>query len=110
MEELLVYSPVNCPCSSNPGRGPPSFVGNKYYCESGNPTNSFRIQLYTSDKLWDGKQHEDRCCTGTDTPLWFKVQLSITTSDDIIEIRICGHEGTTNEDTPVELIEIYVAK
>ena len=103
------YSPVNCPCSSKPGRGPPSFVGNKYYCESGNPTNSFRSQLYTSDKLWDGKQCEDSCCTGTDTPLWFKVQLSTTTSDDI-EIRICGHEGTTNEDTPVELIEIYVAK
>ena len=99
------HSLANCPCSSNPGRGPPSFVGNNYYCESGNPTDDWVSQLYTSDKLWDGKQCEDTCCTctGNDSPLWFKVQLSI-------EIRICGYEGTGNDDTPVELVEIYAAK
>ena len=102
------HSLANCPCSSNPGGGPPSFVGNNYYCESGNPTDDWSRQLYASDKLWDGKQCEDSCCTGTDSPPWFKVQLSTTTSEDI-EIRICGDEGTVNEDTPVELIEIYAA-
>ena len=24
----------NCPCTQYPGRAPPSFVGNNYYCES----------------------------------------------------------------------------
>ena len=99
----------NCPCSSMNRQIIPSFVGNNYYCESGNPTNTFVYDLYTSDKLWDGKQCEDSCCTGTDTPLWFKIQLNATTSDDI-EVRICGNEGTDNEDTPVELIEIYAAQ
>ena len=27
---------------------------------------------------------------------------------DDIEVRICGDEGIGNEDTPVELIEIYI--
>ena len=98
----------NCPCSSSPGSRAPSFVGNSYYCESGNPSSTWSNRLYPSDKLWDGLQCEGSCCAGTVTPLWFKVQLSTTTSDDI-EIRICGNEGTSNEDTPVELIEIYGA-
>ena len=98
----------NCPCSSTPGRAAPSFVGNNYYCESGNPANLHPRQLYTSDKLWDGKQCEGSCCTGIDTPLWFKVELSNITTDNI-EIRICGNETTSNEDTPVELVEIYAS-
>ena len=99
----------NCPCSINPGRQAPSFVENNYYCESGNPSDTVSGPLYTGDKLWDGLQCEGSCCAGTDTPLWFKVQLITITSDDI-EIRICGNEGTNDEDTPVELIEIYAAQ
>ena len=102
-------NPNNCPCSINPGPQAPSFLGSNYYCESGNPTSSNANLLYPTDKLWDGLQCEGSCCTGTDTPLWFKVQLSTTTSDNI-EVRICGDEGTGNEDTPVELIEIYAAQ
>ena len=111
LTESSVNSPHNCPCSSNPGteRQAPSFVGNNYYCESGNPNDNARYQLYTSDKLWDGIQCEGSCCTGTATPLWFRVQLSTTTSDDI-EIRICGDQRTHDEDTPVELMEIYIAQ
>ena len=103
------YVVNNCPCSSTPGSGAPSFVRNNYYCESGNPDSRWERQIYSSDKLWDGLQCEGSCCTGTDTPLLFSVQLNTTTSDDI-EIRICGNEMISNEDTPVELIEIYVAR
>ena len=103
------YIENNCPCSGSPGSGAPSFVGTNYYCESGNPSSNWASQLYTGDKLWDGKQCEGRCCADTVTPLWFKVQLNTTSNDDNIEIRICGDEGTGNEDTPVELIEIYSA-
>ena len=107
-ESVRVNLYSNCPCSGSPGRGAPSFVGNNYYCESGNPSSTWSNQLYTGDKLWDGLQCEGSCCTDTVTPLWFKVQLSNTTSD-YIEIRICGDSGTSDEDTPVELIEIYGA-
>ena len=84
-------------------------MGDNYYCESGNPTDRLARQLYTNDKLWDGIQCEGSCCTGTDTPLWFSVQLSTITSDDLV-IHICGDQDTDNEDTPVELIEIYASQ
>ena len=108
-ETASINSNSNCPCSTSPGSGAPLIVGVNYYCESGNPTDTFTSQLYTNDRLWDGKWCEDSCCTGTECPLWFKALLNTTTSDDI-EIRICGNEGTDNEDIPVELIEIYAAQ
>ena len=99
----------NCPCSSAPGpRGSPLFVGGNYYCESGNPTDGIG-QFFSTDKLWDGKQCEGTCCTGDNARYvpWFSVRLPhITTSQ--IEVRICGDESTSNENTPVELLEIYV--
>jgi len=40
----------NCPCATHPGPSPPAFVGNDYYCESGNvaPAN---YNYYLSDAL-----------------------------------------------------------
>ena len=43
----------------------------------------------------------------TNTPPWFSVNLDSPTSDDI-EVCIMGTEGTDNEDTPIELLEIFV--
>ena len=97
----------NCPCQDYIAKQPPSFVGDNYYCESGNPSDGFTSDLlYNSDKLWDGQQCGDEgdCCTG---PPWFSVELD-NNSTDSIEVRICGDEGTTNEDTPIELLEIYI--
>ena len=98
-----------CPCDSSGGNQPQPFVGNNYYCESGNPGQNWQGQDFPNDKLWDGQQcsHEGTCCTGANTPPWFNVSLRNPTSDDI-EVRICGNERTTNEDTPIELLEIYV--
>ena len=98
-----------CPCDSPSGNRPKSFIGSNYYCESGNPGQSWAGQLFSNDKLWDGEQcsHEGTCCTGTNTPPWFSVNLSSPTSDDI-EVRIMGSESTANEDAPIELLEIYV--
>lgn len=64
--------------------------------------------LFYRDKLWDGLQcsSEGTCCTEKSPP-WFAVELPNATTDDI-EVRICGDEGTANEGTPIELIEIYV--
>ena len=41
------------------------------------------------------------------SPTWFSVELSRITNDDI-EVHVCGDEGTSNEGTPVELVEIHV--
>ena len=102
-------SPNTCPCSS--GSNLPSYVGNNYYCESAfQGNNCFAVNtFFPNDPLWDGQQcdNEGTCCTGANTPPWFSVDLSIPTSDDI-EVRICHNQRTSDEDSPVQLIELYV--
>ena len=41
------------------------------------------------------------------SPEEFCWQLPVPTTDDI-ELRICGDFSAENEDTPVQLLEIYV--
>ena len=69
----------NCPCSTEPGTVPQSFVGKSYYCESGNPADGItygkNTRLYFDDPLWDGQQCEGTCYNGTNSPPWFSVQL-----------------------------------
>ena len=96
-----------CPCSSEQAKMSPPSIGDKYYCESGNPSNIRSDDLFSSDPLWDGQQCEGTCCTGTNSPPWFRVQLPAPTTD-MIEVNICLDQRTDDEDTPVELIEIYV--
>ena len=98
----------NCPCSTTNSSSSPSSIGKNYYCESGNPRNTFNNnQIFPNDPLWDGQQCENTCCTGTNSPPWFSVQLPAPTTD-AIEVSICADESTDNEDTPIELLEIYV--
>ena len=95
----------NCPCSTAPGTQPPADIGVNYFCESGNSDNGF--ERGRRDRLWDGHQCEGSCCEGTQSPPWFSVQLPAPTTD-MIKVSICCDQGTEDEDTPVELIEIYV--
>ena len=104
------HSRSTCPCSNIDGQAqnPPASIGNNYYCESGNSESRFRQgHLYQEDKLWDGQQCEGTCCNSTMSPPWFSVQLPAPTTD-AIEVSICCDQGTSDEDVPVELIEIYV--
>ena len=100
----------NCPCSdpSNPNsRFPPSFVGDNYYCESGNPTNTFiRDRLYSGDLLWDGQQCEGQCCSNGKSPPWFSVELAAVTTDDV-EVRICIPEPSS-DDIALQVVELYI--
>ena len=98
-----------CPCSSSEDRSaPPSFVGEDYFCESGT-VNYYEQQrvFYDNDPLWDGQGCRNNTCCLHNTPPWFCKQLLQATTDDI-EVRICSDEDNTREDTPIELIEIYV--
>ena len=108
--ETNVQPEISCPCAFAGPPQPPSFVGNNYFCESGNPLTTFEdtdILQYTDDPLWDGKRCEGQCCSNANSPPWFNIELPHETNE-AIEIRICGSDSITNEDTPIVLLEIYV--
>ena len=102
---LSSHSSLDCPCSSDSAASPPESISDRYYCESGERTNTL-----SDDPLWDGQQCEGTCCNGPGTnssPPWFSVQLPAPTTD-VIEVSICADESTGNENTPIELLEIYI--
>ena len=102
------YKERNCPCATIPGPSPPAFVGNDYYCESGNVGTWDAALYYLSDPLWDGSGcgNGNGCCAQIAMP-WFYRKLQITMNDDF-EIRICKDNVQSDEDTAVEKIELFV--
>ena len=97
-----------CPCHSS--NGSPSFVGQDYFCETGNDNDAAWDGMFvTDDPLWDGQDcgTSNTCECTLNNPPWFCKQLPQATTDDI-EVRICGNQDLSDEDTPVELIELYV--
>ena len=98
----------NCPCARFPGVAPPSFVGEHYYCESGNTGIFDANRYYTEDPLWDGAgcSTNNNCCTNVNQP-WFFRQL-VTNRQDDIEARLCTAEVFSNEAILVEQIQLYV--
>ena len=100
-----------CPCNNDSnGTYVPDWIGSHYYCESGLPSEQDHYEiLYSNDTLWDGQQcggNEIQCCTNHKMP-WFIKTLNETTTEDI-ELRVCGSQSSNNEDTPVDVIEVYV--
>ena len=88
----------------------PPYISSDYYCETANNIFSgYSHRLYSNDTLWDGQQcvgGEASCCTHPNMP-WFLKKLNETTNEDI-ELRVCGDEGTYNEDTLLQVIELFV--
>ena len=106
----IVPSNDSCPCSNMTNVQVQSFIGNDYYCESGNPNLHWSSRLYTSDPLWDGEGcggFEADCCNVTGLP-WFHRDYGTNTTTDFLELRVCGDEGTRGEGNPVGFYEIYV--
>ena len=105
------YESINhCPCSSNPGASPPSYVGNNWYCESGNSSSltAIPLTLWSDDPLWDGKNCEGTCCSNGKTPPWFSVELPAPTNN-YIEARVCANEhSNTQEDVFINIFELYI--
>ena len=104
----LPQFPSNCPCSPFPGRLPPSFVHDNYYCESGTDISRSDAKVCTKDLLWDGKDCsiDNSCCSEPSLP-WFYRQIPLTATDDI-ETRICRDEASSNEDVLVRELQLYV--
>ena len=101
----------NCPCNDPPGgtQNVQSFIGNDYFCESGNPTY-WSYTFYSNDPLWDGDgcgSQELQCCSAHPNLPWFHKTFNSSTTD-YIELRLCGSQYPSNEDVPIGLYEIYV--
>ena len=100
-----------CSCT-NPSypHSVPSFVGNSYFCETGVPAGQRfdSSTFHADDPLWDGQGcgPTSTCCTFNNPP-WFCKQLPQSTNADL-EVRLCSAYTPTDEDTPVDLIEINV--
>ena len=104
----------NCPCSvvSTQNSTLQSFIGDDYFCESGNPRTDGTIlyTMLTSDPLWDGKGCgilEGNCCTAHPSLPWFNKVLSGITND-YLELRLCGDRATSIENSPISFYELFV--
>ena len=95
----------SCPCDATISIDIPPFVGGDYFCESGSNFGS-PSGFYPDDPLWDGQDcvSTSTCCSMNNPPYFTKQLLSPTTGD--IEARIC--QWDSSDDTPIDLIELYV--
>ena len=99
----------NCPCATNPGPQPTSFVGFEHYCESGINSGRFNVNTsYFSDPLWDGLDCpiNSTCCDNPNLP-WFYRELDMATMDDV-EVRICTNQDFRDEAVFVDQLMVYV--
>ena len=96
---------AQCPCNTGAANVVSSFVGSDYYCETGNNGNGATF----NDTLWDGQQcvgEEAPYCTHPNMP-WFNKTLSETTTEDI-ELRLCQDQSTSDEDTLLQVVELFI--
>ena len=103
------YRTSTCPCAAVPGPSPPAFVGEHYYCESGN-IGAFEFNThYTDDPLWDGAgcyDSKNNCCTNADLP-WFQREFVLLQYGDI-EVRICYDQPYRDEAIVVDQVKLFV--
>ena len=96
-----------CACSSsNNWTHSTSFVGNDYFCDSGNHARVIPSIFHSTDPLWDGQGcgPSSTWCQFNNPP-WFCKTLNQSTTDDL-EVRICNYGGA--DDTPIQLLELYI--
>ena len=110
LHEVSAYPQLNCPCTNIHDTTTaviPPYIGRDYFCDTASE-HHFQYKFYPDDPLWDGQGcgSLNTCCT-FNTPPWFMKQLPSPTTDNI-EMRLCANEVRSNEDIPVETIELYV--
>ena len=109
-EKVLVHSyrKIHYPCTDPRFKGVVSpFIGNDYYCDSAGNSNPVLGRFYTTP-LWTGKgcTPPNFCCSHSGMP-WFCKTLPVPTTD-YIEIRNCHDQPASDEDTALDLIELYI--
>ena len=106
--DQYITAPHGCPCNTGFTGSVPSYIQDDYFCDSGYPYPAQPPLIYfTTDPLWDG----DGCVRGTcctfNSPPWFCKTLPLPTNEDI-ELRLCLDDIVSDEDTPFEVVDIYV--
>lgn len=94
---------VACPLTT---AGTPPFVGNDYFCDSGNPTGVPAREFYTDEDGQGCDADPDLRCQDNNPP-WFTKMLSSPTTDDI-EMRVCGDQRLLLTNLGIEQIALYV--
>ena len=104
------YKTTNCPCAKYPGLDEPEFVGDNYFCESGNPGRVERMRWHFSDPLWDSNDcdPDGKCCKRSRIPPWFVATTPRNKMSDDIEVRLCHYFKPSMEIIGIELLEIYI--
>ena len=100
---------TQCPCSTGSSYSTRSFMGNNYFCESGNPNSGWSRSLYTADPLWDGqgcRSTETPCCNINGLP-WFHRDYGSTSSTESLELRMCSGD-VYYENSPISYLEFYI--
>uniref|UniRef100_A0A1X7T6L9 Uncharacterized protein n=1 Tax=Amphimedon queenslandica TaxID=400682 RepID=A0A1X7T6L9_AMPQE len=99
-----------CPCATGSTVKVPDFIGNNYFCESGNPEETaVPGKVYYKDLLWnmyDCDGVEASCCR-KDKNEYFLAVLPSSTTDDI-EVRVCSDEATSDEDFGLSYLTIAI--
>ena len=100
---------VNCPCTNTDvtfNHRIPTFIGDNYFCDTGNPGPGFVNEQYPDDPMWDGEGcGPTNACCQLNNPPWFCTTLPASTTDDL-EVRICGDEN--GEDAEINRVQLYV--
>ena len=101
------YPLYNCPCALYSIPAVPSFVGENYFCESGNVGKIEYSQWYLDDPLWDsqGCLAGSTCCNRGGP--WFSTSADQEVNDDI-EVRICLNDPSPYDDLGLRQLEIYI--
>lgn len=84
------------------------FIGNDYFCDTGNNETTWSYALsYLDDLLWDGAGcgSTSTCCDFNNPP-WFNKTLPQPTVEDL-EVRSC-HTLYDGYDSLIQVIELYV--
>ena len=104
------FRPGTCPCAVIPGASPPSFVGENYYCQSGNNQPYIDDDVYyMKNPLWNGagcENTKDNCCAKVDTP-WFYREFT-TRQEENLEVRICTNQPYHNEGVLIDQLALYI--
>lgn len=106
-----------CPCGAI-GRevaAVPHFVKDNYFCASGDHGQAMQQEdhkdftYYCEHPLWTGEgcAPHSTCCQRQGHQPWFCVELERMVDSDL-ELRLCGNEDTSNEDTPIQIVDLFV--
>ena len=101
----------NCDCTNTNENWPftvPSFIGNNYFCATGNAGPGWAGIVYGDDPLWDGLGcGPTNACCQLNNPPWFCTALPQPTTEDI-ELRVCHDQQQLDEDLLLSLVNIYI--